>query len=150
MMTQAGYAKWCVARQFTGYGPGQTTGFIVDLTRALKREETFIVSPSYVTRDPIFVADTIEGLMRLAQCAKAAGEVVNLSPGKEISIGEIAKMVHLIVGMGDITLAEREPRKGDFLRSWGSTEKMERLTGWKPGTPLEEGLKITIPTILEI
>lgn len=150
MMTQAGYATWCVARQFTGYGPGLTTGFIVDLTRALKRKETFVVSPSYATRDPIFVNDTIEGLIRLACCPKASGEVVNLCPGKEISIGEIAAMVHSILGMGRIELAQREPRKGDFLKSWGSTEKIEQLTGWKPHTPLEEGLKITVPTISEI
>jgi dTDP-glucose 4,6-dehydratase len=149
MMTEAGYAKWCVARQFTGYGPGHTTGFIVDLTRALKRNETFIVNSSYVTRDLIFVDDTIEGLIRLAQCIKAVGEVVNLCSGKEISIGEIAKMVHLIVGMGRIELAQKEPRKGDFLRSWGSTKKMEQLTGWKSRISLEEGLEITVPTISE-
>ena len=147
MMAQGGYATWCVARQFTGYGPGQTTGFIVDLTRALKREELFVVNPSYVTRDPIFVSDTIEGLMRLALCPDASGEIINLCPGKEVSIGEIAAIVHSIVGTGRIKLIQGEPRKGDFLRSWGSTEKMERFTGWKPHTPLEEGLRITVPTI---
>lgn len=150
MMAQGGYAKWCVARQFTGYGPGQTTGFIVDLTRALKRGETFVVSPSHVTRDPIFVSDTIEGLIRLASCPKASGEIVNLCPGKEISIGEIAEIVHSIVDMGKIKLVQGEPRKGDFLRSWGSTEKMEQFTGWKPHTSLEQGLRITVPTISEI
>ena len=147
MMTQGGYAKWCVARQFTGYGPGQITGFIYDLTHALKLGETFTVNPSSVTRDPIFVADTIEGLIRLALCTEAVGEIVNLCPGKEICIGEIAKVVHGIVEKGNIVLAEREPRKGDFLRSWGDTKKMHRLTGWKPSTSLEKGLRITIPTI---
>lgn len=147
MMAHGGYAKWCVARQFTGYGPGQTTGFIVDLTRALKRKEAFIVNPSHATRDFIFVDDTIKGLMYLAQCVKVAGEIVNLCSGKETSIGEIAKMLHSIVGMGKIELAQREPRKGDFLRSWGSAEKMEQLTGWKPSISLEEGLKITVPAI---
>lgn len=150
MMAQGGYAKWCVARQFTGYGPGQTIGFIVDLTRALKRGEMFVVNPSYVTRDPIFVSDTIEGLIRLACCPKASGEIINLCLGKEISIGEIAKMVYSIVGMGRIELTQGEPRKGDFLRSWGSTEKIEKFLGWKPHTSLEEGLRITVPMISEI
>lgn len=147
MMTQGGYAKWCVARQFTGYGPGQTTGFIVDLTRALKRGETFIVNASYVTRDPIFVSDTVEGLMRLACAPHATGEIVNLCHGKEISIGEIAQIVHAITGSGAIELVQREPRKGDFLRSWGDIKKIAVLTGWKPCVPLEEGLRMTIPTI---
>ncbi|MEK7074235.1 MAG: NAD-dependent epimerase/dehydratase family protein [Patescibacteria group bacterium] len=150
MMVQGGYAKWCVARQFTGYGPGQTTGFIVDLTRALKRGETFMVSSSHVTRDPIFISDTIEGLIRLAYCSRASGEIMNLCPGKEISIGEIAEMVHSIAGVGRIELAQGEPRKGDFLRSWGSTEKIEQFLGWKPHISLEEGLRITVPTILDI
>lgn len=150
MMTQGGYAKWCVARQFTGYGPGQTTGFIVDLTRALKKEETFVVSPSYVTRDLIFVYDTIEGLIRLVCCSRASGEIINLCSGKEISLGEIATIAYSIAGMGRIELVQGEPRKGDFLRSWGSTEKIEQFLGWKPNTPLEEGLRVTVPTISEI
>lgn len=147
MMTQGGYAKWSVARQFTGYGPGQTSGFIVDLIRTLKKGGIFVVNSSYITRDPIFVSDTIEGLIRLACCPNASGEIINLCPGKEISIGEIATMAHSIVGMGRIELAQGEPRKGDFLRSWGSTEKIEQFLGWKPHTSLKEGLRITVPTI---
>lgn len=147
MMAEGGYAKWRVARQFTGYGPGQKAGFIFDAASALKRGETFTVNPSYVTRDPIFVADTIEGLIRLTLAANGVGEIVNLCPGKEISLGEIATVIHGIVGKGKIELVQREPRKGDFLRSWGDTKKIERLLGWKPAITLEEGLRITIPTI---
>lgn len=147
MMAQGGYAKWCVARQFTGYGPGQKTGFIFDVTSALKRGETFTVNPSYVTRDPIFVDDTIEGLIRLALTPNGAGQIVNLCVGKETSIGEIAAVIYGIVGKGKIELVQREPRRGDFLRSWGDTKKLERLLGWKPAITLEEGLRITVPTI---
>lgn len=147
MMTQGGFAKWRVARQFTGYGPGHTAGFVYDATRALKRGEDFVVNPASVTRDLIFVGDTVEGILRLALAKEATGEIVNLCSGKEITIGEVATMIHRIVGKGTIQLVEREPRKGDFLRSLGDTKKMERLLGWKPATTLEQGLAITVPTI---
>lgn len=147
MMTQGGFAKWRVARQFTGYGPGHTAGFIFDATRALKRGEDFTVNPASVTRDLIFVGDTVEGMLRLALAKDAAGEIVNLCSGKEITIGEVATLIHRIVGKGTIKLVDGEPRKGDFLRSLGDTKKMERLLGWKPATTLEQGLAITVPTI---
>ncbi|MDP3770378.1 MAG: NAD-dependent epimerase/dehydratase family protein [Candidatus Sungbacteria bacterium] len=147
MMTQGGFAKWCVARQFTGYGPGHTAGFIYDITCALKRGEEFIVSPFSVTRDLVFVGDMVEGMLRLAVAGNAMGEIVNLCSGKEITIGEIASIIHGMIGKGSIKLVEREPRKGDFLRSLGDTTKMERLLGWKPAITLEQGLQITVPTI---
>lgn len=147
MMTQGGFAKWCVVRQFTGYGPGHIAGFVYDVTRALKRGEDFVVNPASVTRDLIFVGDTVEGMLRAALAKNARGEIVNLCSGKEITIGEIATLIHRIVGKGTIRLVDREPRKGDFLRSLGDTQKMERVLGWKPATTLEDGLRITVPTI---
>ena len=147
MMTRGGFAQWRVVRQFTGYGPGHTAGFVYDVTRALKRGDDFVVNPASVTRDVIFVGDTVEGMLRAALAKDARGEIVNLCSGKEITIGEIATLIHQIVGTGTIRLVEREPRKGDFLRSVGDTKKMERVLGWRPSTSLEEGLRITIPTI---
>ncbi|GEM_PF-3486665 len=144
MMTAQGYAKWCVARLFMGYGPGQKKGFIVNLVRALTRGESFELNAPTVTRDPVFVDDVVEGLIRLALCPKAIGETVNLCRGKEITLGEIASLGRAIAKSGDIVLASGGSRKGDFLRSCGSTEKLERLTGWKPGITMEEGLQRTI------
>ncbi len=147
MMTQGGYARWRVVRQFTGYGPGQTTGFIFDVVRALKQGATFTVNAPEVTRDFIFVADTIEGLIRLAICKEVTGEIVNLCRGEEMPIGKVAKMIYAIMQTGGIEFGHKNSRAGDFLRSFGDAKKLERLLGWKPAITLEEGLRLTIPTI---
>lgn len=144
MMTHAGLSKWRIARLFTGYGPGHHAGFIVNLTRALMRGEKFVVNPQHATRDFIFVDDIIEGLLRMLCCTEAEGEIINLCTGKETSLEDAAKIIHALVGTGSIELSNHNFRQGDFMHSVGSTEKLERLIGWKPSTTLEDGLPITI------
>ncbi len=144
MMTAQGYAKWCIVRLFMGYGPGQKKGFIVSLVRALMRGEAFELNAHAVTRDLVFVDDVVEGLIRLILSPKAIGEAVNLCRGKEITLGEIASLAHTIAKSGNVVFVSGGSRKGDFLRSCGSTEKLEQLTGWKPGISIEEGLPKTI------
>ena len=144
MMTAQGYAKWRTARLFMAYGPGQKTGFIADIIRALARGETFEVNASTVTRDLIFIDDVAEGLIHLAFCAKAMGETVNLCRGKEITLRKIAQSAHKQIKSGKVIFASRASRQGDFLRSYGSTKKLKQLTGWRPRIGIEEGLHRTI------
>lgn len=137
-MTKAGLEKWCVARPFFVYGPGKEVGFVPELIKALSQEKTFEIS-SDTTRDPIYVDDVAEGLVRLALCSEARGEVVNLCSGKEVAIKRIADMVLRKIGKGNIVV-KLNARPGDMPRSRGSTKKLKALTGWSPSISLSDGL----------
>ena len=44
-----------------------------------------------------------------------------------------------------VTAEERlRPEKSEVQRLLGDTTRLEKMTGWKPSTPLEEGLAETI------
>lgn len=139
MMTHLGLAKWSVARPFFVYGRGQQKGLVAGLIKTFMRGDTFTITGSEVTRDPVFVEDVAEGLMRLAVSSKAQGEVVNLCMGKEIRIRDIAKLVHRLIPLGNIAVQD-VARMGDFARSVGSVKKLKRLTEWQPQISLKEGL----------
>ena len=138
MMTMAGFAKWCVARPFFVYGPGKQTGLIPKLITTLGKGESFVISGNS-TRDPVYVDDAAVGLIRLAVCPEAKGEIVNICGGKEIPIRTIARMIQRNVGKGEI-IFKSETRPGDMLRSHGSIKKLKALTGWSPSTTVSVGI----------
>jgi dTDP-glucose 4,6-dehydratase len=73
-----------------------------------------------------------------------AGEVINVATGVDISVREIADMVLDALGKPS-SLKEFVPeRPGQVDRHIGSTEKMERLTGWRARTSFAAGLERTI------
>ena len=145
IMTKSGFAKWCVARPFFVYGPGRQNGFVFDLIASLTQGKKFTIAGNS-TRDPVFVDDVAAGLVRLALCDRAAGEIVNICGGKEVSMMRIAEMVKRKIGKGKIAVTSRA-RPGDIPRSRGSVKKLKALTGWGPSISLSEGLDTTIKTM---
>ncbi|MDZ4299982.1 MAG: NAD-dependent epimerase/dehydratase family protein [Candidatus Sungbacteria bacterium] len=143
MMTRGGWAKWCVARPFFVYGPGREHGLVCDAVRIMSSGEKFVVHGKKITRDPVFVEDVAEALVRLAACPKATGEIVNIANGQEITVRAIAECVREAVG-GGVVLADAHARAGDLPRSWGSIAVLMRLTGWRPRTTLHEGVRRTV------
>lgn len=141
-MTQAGLARWCVARPFFVYGPGKRTGFIPKLMETLSMGKTFMVAGKS-TRDPICVDDVAMGLVRLVLCSSARGEIVNVCSGKEISIARIAEMAKQKIGKGKVIVSARA-RSRDILRSRGSVTKLKKLTGWSPSVPFSKGLESVV------
>ena len=143
-MAKSGFAKWCVARPFFAYGPGKQTGLIPQLIKTLSEGKPCTVFNH--TRDPVYVDDVAEGLIRLAVCPNAQGEIVNICTGKEIPIRKIAELIQRKIGKGSIVF-ESENRPGDLLQSCGSITKLKILTAWSPATNLSQGLEKIIKTI---
>lgn len=143
MMTRGGWAKWCVARPFFVYGPGQESGLIPESVRVLSGGGKFVIHGKKITRDPVFVEDVAEALVRLVACPKARGEVVNIANGQEIAVRVIAGCVREAVG-GGMVLVDARARAGDLARSCGSVAVLMRLTGWRPRTTLREGVRRTV------
>jgi dTDP-glucose 4,6-dehydratase len=70
--------------------------------------------------------------------------VINVATGVDISVADIASMVLASLGK-DASLVRHVPeRLGQVDRHIGSTDKAERLLGWKARVGFEEGLERTI------
>ena len=67
--------------------------------------------------------------------------------GKDISIGELIKMIISIIGK-EIKIISTEkrkrPEKSEVMRLLCDNKKAKKIVGWVPKVSLEEGLNMTI------
>ena len=137
-----------VVRPFNTYGPRQSTRAVIPtiLSQLHKGAKQLRLGATSPTRDFNYVEDTVAGFLAVAGCDRAIGEVVNIGSGREISIGDLVRLLIDITGT-DAEIVTEEAR----LRPGGS--EVERLlcdntrarewTGWEPQVSLEEGLTRT-------
>jgi NAD dependent epimerase/dehydratase len=138
-------------RPFNTYGPRQSARAVIPaiITQALTAKAVSLgnLSP---TRDFNFVADTVEGFIKVAQCKEAVGEIINLGSGKEISIGDLAKQILALAGKDIPIISDPErarPEGSEVDRLCADNSKAYRMTGWRPQHSLEEGLQETFQWI---
>ena len=134
-------------RPFNTYGPRQSARAVIPtiISQAVGGAEIRLghLSP---TRDFTFVADTVDGFMRVADADRAVGEVVNLGSGQEISIGDLATRIASLVGGAAKVVVEprrERPANSEVERLCADATRARGL-GWSPRHSLDEGLQLTI------
>lgn len=141
-----------VARPFNTYGPRQTARAVIptiasQLLAGCERLKLGTLTP---TRDFNFVTDTASGMMSLAVCKNAEGEVVNIGSGQEWSIGQTVNLLCEIVGRNVDVITDYNrvrPEKSEVNRLLADNSKIEELTGWKTEVSFKEGLIRTVKWI---
>lgn len=141
-----------IVRPFNTYGPRQSARAVIPtiISQLIAGMEEIKLGSLTPTRDFVFVKDTARGFMELAKCDAAIGREVNISTMKEISIGDLAQnMITLINPKAKIVCDEQRlrPEKSEVNRLLGDNTLLYSLTGFKPETPIEEGLKHTVEFI---
>lgn len=140
------------------YGPGEVLGAGVwrgtpatvwrNVTptfayRALKNVPLVLDNGGVASRDFIYVADIVEGLLACADRG-AAGAVYNLASGVETTIRHLAELIlELSDSRSLLQFGASRPWDHSVMRV-GSTDKARRELGFEAQTPLAEGLRQTI------
>ncbi|HEX9416218.1 MAG TPA: GDP-mannose 4,6-dehydratase, partial [Gaiellaceae bacterium] len=116
------------------------------ITQALQDRELTIHGDGHASRDWLYVDDDAEAIEAVitAPLDKVAGEVLNVATGVDISVTEVADAVLDALRKPASLKSFVTERPGQVDRHIGSTEKIERLTGWRARTSFEEGLARTI------
>jgi len=137
-----------IVRPFNNYGPRQHPEKVVPrfITQALRDEPLTVHGDGHASRDWLYVFDDAEAIAATiaAPIEHVAGEVVNVATGVDISVGDIADAVLDALGKPRDLKRFVEERPGQVDRHIGSTEKAERLLGWRARTSFEEGLDRTV------
>ncbi len=135
-------------RPFNTFGPRQSARAVIPtiITQALANHPIHLgnLSP---TRDYTYVEDIVEGFVLAAQTGAAVGHVVNLGTGREISVGDLAKMILVEVGTDQEIVSEEErvrPQDSEVERLLADNGLAKKVLGWGPKCPLEEGLRLTV------
>ncbi|MDE3169226.1 MAG: GDP-mannose 4,6-dehydratase [Acidobacteriota bacterium] len=136
-----------IARFFNTVGPRQTGRYGMVLPnfvrQAIEGSPITVYGSGQQSRCFCDVRDTIEAIVRLLGTDRSVGEVVNVGTNEEISIDALACLVKERAGSSSpITHVPYdqayEPGFEDMLRRVPSLEKLSRLTGFRPSTPLTE------------
>ena len=136
-----------VARFFNTVGPRQTGRYGMVLPnfvgQALEGAPLTVYGNGQQSRCFCDVRDAVEGLLRLIGTDKAIGEVVNIGNDEEVTIEGLARMVKERTGSSSpieyVPYDQAyEPGFEDMFRRVPSVAKLERLTGFRPRTPLAQ------------
>ena len=137
-----------IVRPFNNYGPRQHPEKVIPrfITQALGGDALTVHGDGHASRDWLWVDDHAEALEALidAPVETVAGEVLNIATGVDIPVAEIAEMVIAAVGNDAATVTYVNERPGQVDRHIGSTDRMERLTGWRARTSFADGLERTV------
>jgi UDP-glucose 4-epimerase len=134
-----------VVRLFNTVGPRQTGRYGMVLPnfarQALERAPITVYGSGRQSRCFCDVRDTVEGMLRLLGTDRSVGEVVNVGNDEEISILGLAEMVKERADSNSpITFTPYdqayEPGFEDMPRRVPCLEKLEKLTAFRPRTPL--------------
>src|SRR5437879_3420075 len=137
-----------VVRPFNTYGPRQSTRAVIPtiLAQLHKGAKQLHLGATSPTRDFNFVDDTVAGFLAVAACDRAIGEVVNIGSGREISIGDLVRLLVQITGTdAEIVTDEARLRPGgsEVERLLCDNSRAREWAGWEPKVSLEEGLTRT-------
>jgi dTDP-glucose 4,6-dehydratase len=137
-----------IVRPFNNYGPRQHPEKVIPrfVLQALADEPLTVHGDGAASRDWLYVDDDAEAIEATIEgdIESVVGEVVNLATGVDVSVSRVADLVLELLGKPASLKAFVGERPGQVRRHIGSTEKAERLLGWRARTPFEEGLARTV------
>ena len=112
------------------------------IRQAIDNEEIKVFGTGEIKRDFLYIDDCIDAMLMSALCEDAYGEIFNVATGDALDFVTLAKTLVEVAQTGSWKLAPFSPERaaqepGDFYADIG---KIERIVGWKPKTPLHDGL----------
>jgi UDP-glucose 4-epimerase len=117
------------------------------ISKILSNDEITIHGDGSQTRQFVYVKDLAEGN---AACLKpqAENQIFNINGREKISVLQIVKTLEEILGK-KAKLKFIEDRKGNYKGRFISSEKAEKLLGWKPKYSYTEAMEKYVKTILQ-
>jgi dTDP-glucose 4,6-dehydratase len=135
-------------RPFNTYGPRQSTRAVIPtiITQALTSDKVILGSLE-PRRDFTFVTDTVQGFLQAAESPDAVGMTLNLGTSRDVSIGDVARIIFEIIGRPFAVVADEQrvrPKDSEVDRLCSDHSLATRVLGWTPQVSLEGGLARTV------
>ena len=136
------------------YGPGSTHKNSVVakfVKQAIEGQPCEIYGDGNQTRDFIFIEDLVNAILKAAT-ADVGGETFQIATNKEHTVNEVVEILKTQLQQNGINMkiVYSQPRIGDVRRNFSDTSKAERMLGWEVSIGLQERIKQTIASFLNI
>src|SRR5467141_991860 len=136
-----------VARIFNTYGPRMhpNDGRVISnvIVQALLGRDITVYGDGTQTRAFCYVDDLVDGLIRLMKSKDEIIGPINIGNPDEFSIAELAETVIDLTGSKS-RMVHRPRPEDDPRQRRPDISNAKEVLGWRPRTPLAEGLKKTI------
>jgi CDP-glucose 4,6-dehydratase len=113
----------------------------------LRGEAPIIRSDGTLLRDYLYVADIVEGYLRLAECLEDPalhGQAFNFGMDDPKTVLEITQAIIGISDYPQIKPVVLNQASHEIVKQYLASEKAHRLLGWRAQYSLEEGLRHTL------
>jgi UDP-glucose 4-epimerase len=141
----------CALRLTNTYGPGMRVKdarqtFLGLWIKTLIENEPFEVWEGHQLRDFTYVDDAVDAFLMAASNEAANGEVFNLGGDCVISLNGLAELLVEVNGGGEFMRLSYPPdrKRIDIGDYYADFSRISSMLGWRPATPLREGLSRTI------
>jgi dTDP-glucose 4,6-dehydratase len=135
-----------IVRIFNTYGPRMrlNDGRVVPnfVAQALRGEALTVYGDGSQTRSFCYISDLVEGAYRLLLSDEH--EPVNMGNPREMSVLQFAHLINDLTGNRTRIVFEDKRIQGDPQNRQPDIRKANRVLGWEPNVPVEEGLRYTI------
>lgn len=133
-------------RPFNTFGPRQSARAVIPtiVMQLLNGASELKLGDPTTTRDFTYVKDTVEGMIRLAECDAAIGQTVNIGTGQDISIEATARLAMEVIGQSAQIVSDAQrirPENSEVRRLQADASLLELLTGWKPPQRVAYGVE---------
>ncbi|MFN4085535.1 MAG: NAD-dependent 4,6-dehydratase LegB [Spirosomataceae bacterium] len=138
-----------IVRPFNTYGPRQSARAVIPtiITQLLAGKTEIKLGSLHPTRDLLFVKDTVQGFLAIAESDHTIGQEINIAMQEEITIGDLADFLIQQINPEAQIVSDSQrlrPEKSEVERLFGKNEKIKALTNWAPAYTLQTGLLETI------
>ena len=147
------YAYWCtyglpvvVTRCSNNYGPRQYPEKLVPLfvTNAIDDEPLPVYGHGLNKRDWLHVDDHCDALLTLLTFPGIEGETFNIGAQHELDVLTITSTLLRLLGKPETLIRHVQDRPGHDRRYAVNSDKLTRVTGWRPAVPFEQGILQTV------
>ncbi len=143
---------YVILRYFGAYGPRQHLDWWggpqgVFLDAIFKGKEIELHGDGRQTRCFVYVTDIAEATLRAITTPEAKGEIINVGNPEEISIMDLARLIHRLSGlkgeprMKFVPYSSFSKNYEDPRRRVPDISKMKKILGYEPKVSLVEGLE---------
>ena len=136
-------------RPFYVYGPGQRKkSLIPTLIDAFSNQTAPGINNPFNANDFIYVEDVAEGFCRAAGTDVPSG-IYNLGSGHATSVIDICELVEQQTSgpTGFTQQIRRASSAQSSVNFWADMRKVQKIFGWTPSVPMDEGIRRSISAL---
>jgi UDP-glucose 4-epimerase len=99
------------------------------------------------SRDFTYVGSVVEATLAASEAKGGNGAVLNVATGRSVTVNELADAVGSVLG-SEVVREYLPARPGEVRASWADVSEARRLLGWEARIGLEDGLRLTVDSLV--